>query len=112
LKYPDQIFIPDTQEQEHFENALKRVCEKIQRNTKSKAMPNSPDWSEEFEPFFSALEKQVAQRGIDKELIILSENNPQKNNRLLNMQAALKRRGYSAVVFEIDLQDHQVIKHR
>ncbi len=112
LKYPDQIFVPDTQEQEHFENALKRVCEKIERKTKNKAMPNSPDWSEEFEPFFSALEKQVSQKGVNQELIILSESNPQKNNRLLNMQTALKKRGYSGVVFEIDLQNHQVIKHR
>lgn len=112
LKYPDQIFVSDTLGQGHFENALKRVCEKIERETKNKPMPNIQDWSEDFEPFFSALEKQVSQRKIDKELIILSENNPQKNNRLINIKTALKKRGYSTVVVEIDLQNHQVIKHR
>jgi hypothetical protein len=112
LKYPDQIFVPETQGQAHFENALKRVCEKIERETNNQPMSNIPDWSEDFELFFSALDKQVSLRKIDKELIILSENNPQKNNRLLNIQTALKKRGYSTVVLEIDLQNHQVIKHR
>ena len=112
LDYPDHIFVPDKQGQIYFEKALKEICTEIEQKIKPPAMSRVPDWSEDFDVFFKMFDGQVSNRKLDKEIIILSENNPQKNNRLFNIQSGLKNEGYSAVVLEIDLQNHQVTRHQ
>lgn len=111
LEYPDNVFVPRTQKQKHFEDALQKACGKIEQGTKVSITSAIPDWSQDFGIFFDLLDDQVSKNGLKKELIILSENNPKKNNRLFNIQTALKKAGYSAMVLEIDLKNHQVIRH-
>ena len=112
LDYPELIFVPEKQDQMNFEKAIKKICTQIQEKVKPAAMSKVPDWSKDFDVFFKTLDNYVSRRNMDKEVIILSESNPQKNNRLSNTQSALKEEGYSSVVLEIDLQNNQVIRHQ
>jgi len=111
LKYPDSILVPQKQGQKYFEDALLKACAQIEQGTKTSVTTEIPGWSEDFDIFFDLLDTQMAKRGLDKELIILSETNPQKNSRLLNIQNALKDEGYLALVFEINLQTNKIIRH-
>lgn len=110
-KYPDLVYVPEKHGQKHFEDALKKACNGIELSIKSKLTSLVQGWSEDFDMFFEFLDKQVSHKRLDKKLVILSENNPQKNSRLSNIQASLENEGYSTTILEIDLQNNQIITH-
>ncbi len=110
-EFPNSIFVPQSAGQESFESLLMETCQKIEKNKFSQSSETTPDWSEDFQKFFDILNDQIEQKSIKKEVIILSENNPLRNNRLANIQIGLKENGYDCAVLEIDTNQHKVINH-
>lgn len=110
-EFPDSIFVPKKVGYENFEVLLKSACEKLEQTKVSLTHKLTPDWSDDFGGFFNVLDTEVANRDLAKDVVIVSENNPHKNNRLANIQNGLKGQGYSCTVLEVDTQKHEVIRH-
>lgn len=110
-QFPDSIFMPTKKGQEAFENTLLETCEKVENRKIGLSKSNIPFWSDDFENFYKALSERVDARQINKDVIILSENNPYKNNRLAKIQDGLIEKGYKCSVLEIDQLNSKIIKH-
>ena len=110
-QFPHSIFVTDRRGQNSFEEALMNICQKIEAGLDKPNGSSIPNWSEDFEVFFSELDGRVSNKKLAREVIILSENNPTKNNRLSNIQNSLKAKGYSVSVLEINLQRNEIIRH-
>lgn len=111
VQFPQNIFVADNRKQVSYEEALMKLCQKIEQGMSKSTSSYIPDWAEDFEMFFSELDAKVSNKKLAREVIILSENNPAKNNRLSNIQSSLKAKGYLATVMEINLQRNEIIKH-
>ena len=109
-EFPKKIFVPNAVGQEAFENSLSEVCKTIEQQIRSEPK-KLPTWSDDFNLFNDLLNMEVENKKLKRHVIVLSENNPLRNNRLYNIQNSLKQIGYSVTVFQINMQNHTVTKY-
>ena len=109
-EFPQKIFVPHKVGQDAFESTLNEVCKTIEQQ-KSSEPKKLPTWSGDFNLFRDVLNMEVKNKKLERHVTVLSENNPQRNNRLYNIQSGLKQQGYSVTVLEINMQNHTVTKH-